>query len=163
MVAALKARSIAVAGMDRLTLTEQIAVQDLMVVGDFLLLPEDDLALATTLKSPLFGLDDDALLAMANGRKGSLWNALLAQPETDPQIGEIADTLRHWRGRSGFAPPYEFYAAILDQKFRDESMRERMLARLGAEASDPIDEFLNLALAYDQQATPSLQGFLSYL
>jgi ATP-dependent helicase/nuclease subunit A len=163
MVAALKARSIAVAGMDRLTLTEQIAVQDLMVLGDFLILPEDDLALATVLKSPLFGLDDDALLALANGRKGSLWSALLERAETDPQIREVADTLRHWRGRSDFVPPYEFYAALLDQKLRNESMRELMLARLGAEASDPIDEFLNLALAYDQQATPSLQGFLSYL
>jgi ATP-dependent helicase/nuclease subunit A len=163
MVAALKARSIAVAGMDRLILTEQIAVQDLMVLGDFLMLPEDDLALATTLKSPLFGLDDEALLALANGRKGSLWTALLQQAETNPQFRAVADTLRQWRGRSDFVPPYEFYVSILDQKFRYESMRERMLARLGAEASDPIDEFLNLALTYDQQATPSLQGFLSYL
>jgi len=38
-----------------------------------------------------------------------------------------------------------------------------MLERLGAEAADPIDEFLNLALAYDAGAPPSLQGFLSGL
>ena len=38
-----------------------------------------------------------------------------------------------------------------------------MLARLGAEAADAIDEFLNLALAYDDGAAPSLQGFLSWL
>ena len=77
MVAALKARGIPVAGADRLRLTEQIAVQDLIALGDFLMLPEDDLALAAVLKRPLFGLDDDDLMALAPSRKGSLWQALL--------------------------------------------------------------------------------------
>ena len=78
MVSALKARGIKVAGADRLVLIEQIAVQDLMALGDFFMLPEDDLALAAVLKSPLIGLDDDDLLALAPKRKGSLWQALLA-------------------------------------------------------------------------------------
>src|SRR3979490_2529772 len=38
-----------------------------------------------------------------------------------------------------------------------------MLERPGAEAADAIDELLNLALAYDDGAAPSLQGFLSWL
>ena len=42
-------------------------------------------------------------------------------------------------------------------------MRARLLARLGTEAADAIDEFLNLALAYDDGAPPSLQGFLAWL
>jgi ATP-dependent helicase/nuclease subunit A len=42
-------------------------------------------------------------------------------------------------------------------------MRAAMLARLGAEAGDAIDEFLNLALAHEDTAPPSLQGFLSAL
>ena len=79
MVSALKARGIKVAGADRLLLTEQIAVQDLMALGDFLMLPEDDLALASVLKSPLLGLDDDDLMALAPRRKGSLWQELLAR------------------------------------------------------------------------------------
>ena len=44
------------AGADRLVLTEHIAVMDLMALADALLLPQDDLALATVLRSPLFGL-----------------------------------------------------------------------------------------------------------
>ena len=76
MISALKARGIDVAGADRLVLTEQIAVQDLMALGDFLNLPDDDLALASVLKSPLFGLDDDDLIALAQGRTGSLWEEL---------------------------------------------------------------------------------------
>ena len=83
MISALKARGIKVAGADRLVLTEQIAVQDLMALGDFLCLPEDDLALASVLKSPLFGLDDDDLLALAPKRQGSLWQELVARAGTE--------------------------------------------------------------------------------
>ena len=49
-----------------------------MALGDVLLLPDDDLALAAVLKSPLFGLDDDDLMALAHGRQQSLWAQLQA-------------------------------------------------------------------------------------
>ncbi len=42
-------------------------------------------------------------------------------------------------------------------------MRTRLLARLGAEANDAIDEFLSLALGYESLNTPSLEGFLHWL
>ncbi len=38
-----------------------------------------------------------------------------------------------------------------------------MLERLGPEAADPIDEFFALALAYEREHVPSLQGFLRWL
>jgi ATP-dependent helicase/nuclease subunit A len=161
MVAALKARGIPVAGADRITLTDQIVVQDLMVLGDFLTMPEDDLALATTLKSPLFGLDDDDLMVLAYERKGQLWTALLAEAKLKPRLLEAAGYLRRWRSEADFMPPYEFYTQLLD---RDNGlMRKRMLTRLGAEATDPLDEFLNQALKYDDSAPASLTGFLAAL
>lgn len=159
MVAALKARGIQVAGADRLRLSEQIAVEDLMSLGDFLTLPEDDLALAEVLKSPLIGLDDDDLLMLAAGRKGTLWKSLIDHAGDNARYHAAAETLKRWRSRADFVPPFEFFASILDR----EGGRARLLARLGAEAADPIDEFLNLALAYDDAEAPSLTGFLSYL
>ena len=57
-----------VAGADRLVLTEHIAVMDLMALADALLLPQDDLALATVLRSPLFGFSDDDLFEIAYDR-----------------------------------------------------------------------------------------------
>ncbi len=161
MVAALKTRGIPVAGADRITLIEQIAVQDLIVLGDFLTLPEDDLALATVLKSPLFGLDDDDLMPLAYQRKGQLWTALLEEAKTNPRLVEAAELLKRWRSEADFLPPYEFFAQLLD---RDNGlMRKRMLARLGIEAADPLDEFLNQALKYDDTAPASLMGFLANL
>ena len=159
MISALKLRGIKVAGADRLVLTEQIAVQDLIALGDFLVLPEDDLALAAVLKSPLIGLDDDDLLALAPKRQGSLWQELVARADASARFGKAAESLKRWRARAEQVAPFELYAGLLD----GEDMRARMLARLGAEAADAIDEFLNLALAYDDGAPPSLQGFLSWL
>jgi len=57
---ALKRRgNIPVAGADRLVLTSHIAIQDLLALGRFLLLPEDDLSLCALLKSPLFDLSEE--------------------------------------------------------------------------------------------------------
>ncbi len=159
MVRALKARNIPVAGADRIVLSEQIAVQDLIALGDFLVLPEDDLSLAAVLKSPLFGLDDDDLLRIAPQRRGSLWSALLAGAKTDPRFEPAATELKAWRALSDFAPPYEFYASLLDR----DGCRARLIGRLGPDAADPLDEFMNLALTYDDQEPVSLQGFLAWL
>jgi len=83
IIRALKDNGVAVAGADRLVLTEHIAVMDLMVLADALLLRDDDLALATVLKSPLFGFDDDDLFAIAWQRSGSLRAALRSDGRAD--------------------------------------------------------------------------------
>ncbi len=82
--AALKREGIPVAGTDRIALTDELAVMDLLVLGDALLQPEDDLALGVVLKGPLFGLGEDDLYKLAHGREGSLWQAL----ERDPSYSE---------------------------------------------------------------------------
>lgn len=159
MVAALKTRLIPVAGSDRVQLTEQVAVKDLIALGDFLTLPEDDLALATVLKGPLFNLTDDDLLAVAPGRKGALWKAFLAHADTTPRYRPAAEILKRWRSKADFIPPFEFYSALLDR----DGGRALMLNRLGPESADSIDEFLELALGFDDGAPPSLTGFLASL
>lgn len=159
MVATLKAKKIPVAGADRMRTTDQLAVEDLVVLGDFLVLPEDDLALATVLKSPLIGLDDDDLIAIAPKRKGTLWQALLDAAPRQARWREAVDQLKRWRRRADLNPPFEFYAGLIDR----DGGRRKLLSRLGPEAADPIDEFLNLALMYDEREPPSLVGFLDWL
>ena len=61
MVRALKRKGIAVAGVDRMVLMEQLAVMDLVALGHFLLLPEDDLNLAIVLKGPLVVIRQESL------------------------------------------------------------------------------------------------------
>ncbi|MBY0330129.1 MAG: UvrD-helicase domain-containing protein, partial [Acetobacteraceae bacterium] len=90
LVRALKERNVAVAGISRLKLVEHIAVMDLLALCDVLLLPEDDLQLAALLKSPLCGLDEDALFELAHGRKASLWSVLLAHRGAATPTGRAA-------------------------------------------------------------------------
>ncbi len=161
MVSALKARGIPVAGADRLRLADQIAVKDIIALGDVLLLPEDDLSLAAVLKSPMFGLDDDDLMAVAPARRGSLWSALIARTRNapHPRLSPAVELLKRWRTRADVVPPYEFLVEVL----MHDGMRRRLLSRLGPEAADPLDELMSLALTYDDQAPPSLQGFIDWL
>src|SRR2546430_11818380 len=77
-----------VAGADRIKLTEHIAIIDLMNLADALLLPQDDLALAVALKSPLFALTDDDLFKIAWQRKGSLRAALAEPAAADGRVRE---------------------------------------------------------------------------
>jgi ATP-dependent helicase/nuclease subunit A len=153
IIRALKRENIPIAGADRLTLTDHIAVMDLMVLGDAILLPQDDLALATVLKSPLFGLDDEALFTLAWNRKGSLYDALKTQ---QPALAADFDGMRT---AAQTLSPFSFYAWLLGAG----EGRRKILGRLGHEAADALDEFLNLALDYERGETPSLQGFLAWL
>jgi len=162
MIRALKHESIPVAGADRMRLMDQLAVQDLVALADVLLMPEDDLALAVVLKSPLFGLDDDALFDLAyNRRPRSLWSQLRDKAESDARFAEAWARLSGWLSLADYLPPYEFFSELLGAE--GQLMRKRMLTRLGPEAAEAIDEFLDLALAYDRDAAPSLQGFIDKL
>ncbi len=159
VIRALKNAGVPVAGADRLILTEHIAVMDLMALTDALLLPDDDLALAGALKSPLFGLDEEQLFALAWNRKGSLRAALQEKAAGDSVYADAATRLERLREIARRATPFGFYAHVLGP----EGGRRRILARLGLEANDALDEFLNLALDYERGETPSLQGFVAWL
>jgi ATP-dependent helicase/nuclease subunit A len=155
----LKQRGVPVAGADRIRLNEQIAVMDLMALGRFVLLPEDDLNLAVVLRSPLIGISEDALLALSAGRKSNLYAELAGRRNELASFEAACEFLDDGLRRADFAPPFEFYAHELGER----GGRKRLLARLGVEAGDAIDEFLSLALAYEAQNTPSLEGFLHWL
>ena len=160
LVRELKDKNVEVAGIDRLKLDEHIAVMDLIALGHFLLMPEDDLTLATVLKSPLVGLDEEGLFDLAHDRGSqTLWRSLTERAGLRPDFAAahalLADLLAH----VDFLPPFELYAEILGAR----GGRRRMLARLGPDAADPIEEFLRLALDHGRSHPPSLQGFLAWL
>ncbi|SHG33284.1 DNA helicase/exodeoxyribonuclease V, subunit A [Bradyrhizobium erythrophlei] len=159
VIQALKHASIPVAGADRLKLTEHIAIIDLMNLADALLLPQDDLALAVALKSPLFGLSDDDLFELAWPRKGSLRQALGDHAAGGGKFREALDRLEQCERRFETETPFAFYAWLLG----GGGGRARIQRRLGHEANDALDEFLELALGYERKAPASLQGFVAWL
>jgi len=154
IIRACKARGLEIAGADRLVLSEELAVQDLIALLRFLALPEDDLSLAIALRSPLFGWSEDQLFRLAQGRGGQfLWERLRAAG------GETVSVLADLRGQTDFLRPYELIERILTR----HDGRRRLMARFGAEAEDAIEAFVTLALQYEQGRIPSLDGFLGWL
>jgi ATP-dependent helicase/nuclease subunit A len=160
IIRALKNENVEVAGADRLVLTEHIAVMDLMALADALLLPQDDLALAAVLRSPLFGFSDDDLFAIAWNRGPLSLRMSLAKKAAEQEVFAVAEgLLGAFAAAARRETPFAFFAGVLGAG----GGRKRFLARLGLEANDALDEFLNLAFAYERRKTPSLQGFIAWL
>lgn len=154
IVSRLYEENVAVAGIDRLRLTAPIAVQDLLACMRFALQPLDDLTLASLLVSPLVGWDQERLYTCSFGRKGALWPHLRATIAEDDlaflyQILNTADRLT----------PFAFLENILTGPAQG---RRKLIARLGPEARDPIEELINAALVFEAESSPSLQLFVDW-
>ncbi len=158
MVRALKDQSVPVAGSDRMILTQHLAVMDLIALGRFALLPDDDLNMATVLKGPFVGLSEDQLFNLAHGRTGTLWRELTRWGDTEPAYVKALEKLRRVLAIADFMPPFEFFTSELSS-----GGRRNMLARMGPEAADPVDEFMALALDFERDHVPSLEGFLHWI
>ena len=153
IVRSLREKQIPVAGVDRLVLSDHLAIQDMMALTEFVLQPQNDLNLANLVKSPILELAEDDLYKLCIHRgKLTVWQriqklypqkALLLK-----QIMNIADKM----------PPFEFYNTVLEAF----GMRKNFVARFGQEVNEALDELLNLALTFEQTQTPSLQLFLNW-
>ncbi|MFT7058665.1 MAG: ATP-dependent helicase/nuclease subunit A [Pseudorhodobacter sp.] len=155
IIRACKAAGLPIAGADRLKLGAELAVKDLAALLAFLATPEDDLSLAACLRSPLFGWSEAQLYALAQPRKGYLWEALRDHPDHAATL----DILQDLRKQADFLRPYD----LIERMLTRHDGRRKLLARLGAEAEDGIDELLSQALAYERSDVPSLTGFLGWL
>lgn len=156
IIRACKLEGLPIAGADRLKLGAELAVKDLAALLSFLATPEDDLSLAATLRSPLFGWTEGQLYALAQPRKGYLWRALRDAEADHPETVRI---LRDLRDQADFLRPFD----LIERALTRHDGRRRLLARLGDEAEDGIDELLSQALAYERTDVPSLTGFLTWL
>ncbi len=153
LVRSLKAEDVPVAGVDRMIVTDQLAVVDLMALARFVLLPEDDLNLAALLKGPFIGLSEEELFSVCHGRTGTVWEELLRhQPAAHAWLSAL-------RAEADRAAPHDFFAHILGPL----KGRRTLKAHLGQEALDAVDEFMSLALDFERHHVPSLSGFLAWM
>ncbi len=162
LIRALKYRGIPVSGHDRMILESQIAVQDLVALMEFALAPADDLNLACLLKSPFIGLSEDSLYKAAQGRKQSLWQSLQSLDECREIVTYLHRFIHHGQNDT----PFDFLSRALYTPCPAAPKRSGLYAietRLGVDALDPVQEFLNTALDFTMRETPRLQDFLAWL
>ena len=170
IIRALKAEGVPVAGADRLKLSSHIVFDDLIAVARFALYPDDDLSLAEVLRSPFcdvtdFG-DPHSLYPLADkeGREGrSLWRELRLRADEQPQWRRARDFVQaalDARDRD----PFAFFSSLLNRI--DEtgvSGRARILARLGREVEEAIDETLAQVLAAEDRGGVDLETCVALL
>jgi ATP-dependent helicase/nuclease subunit A len=160
IVARLHALGVPVAGVDRLRLGAPLAVRDLVAALRFAAQPLDDLNLANLLVSPLVGWSQDTLLRHGYrqpGPKPALWSHLRAS--SDATVRDTVVQLFGLLDLADFEPLHVLLQWLLSGPWQG---RARLVARLGRESNDPIDELVNAAMAYTATGTPSLAGFLAW-
>ncbi len=144
---------------EKTALIDCCEVQDIVALLDVLVSPQHDLSLARALRSPLFAVTDDELVALALLRRGNTqsWFELLQQKEQLPQSMQgLSAILMRWKGWLAQLPPHDALQAIYDDG--------DVLARFGAAAPDGqraavlgnVRALLGVALALDggRFATP---------
>ncbi len=162
IIRALKREGVAVAGADRLKLSEHGVFDDLVALGRFARFPTDDLALAGLLRSPFCEIDEPGLFDLAHDRRGSLWGALRARAGERPAWGSAADLLEWVREEADRAPPFDFYSRFLGRlDGAGRSMRQRLLTRLGAEGEEALDAFLAQTLQAEGRGQRDLETFVA--
>ncbi len=153
LISELRKLGVPVAGADRLKLRESLIVQDLLILLQWLLIPQDDYALACVLKSPLLAhpISEDDLMQLAIGRgTSSLWSRLQQNP--DNNLSRLLELQKQMLTMG----PFEFFASILSKA------RFNIVKRLGTEAIDASNAFLDQAMAYQLDNGYSLAGFLHW-
>ncbi len=158
IVARLHAAGVKVAGVDRLRLGAPLAVKDLLAALRFAVQPRDDLSLACLLVSPLIGWTQEQLLehGYREGRV-TLWRHL--QFSDHPDAMAAVAMLKELLSNADYEPPQALLHWMLVGPWKG---RGKLLARLGSEAGDQIDELLNAAHQFAANHTPSLQGFIHW-
>jgi ATP-dependent helicase/nuclease subunit A len=156
VLAALRREGIAVAGADRLEMNASLTVKDLLALGQVLLLPEDDHALACVLKSPFVPhpASEDDLFALAHDR-GEATLMQRVQSSGDEKQKTNAAVIAEYQAMGGLGP-YALYSSVLQR------WRHAQVTRLGPEAADASDAFLEYCLSYEQQQGISLAGFVAW-
>lgn len=150
LTAGLRQAGIPVSGIEDLVLTDNIYVQDLMALGDFILIPDDDLNLAALLKSPLGQVDEDSLFALCYKRNNqSLWQRL--QVSELPVAKTLTARLCTWRRQATQMAPFSFFSAVIQE----------MIWPIAA--VEPLNAFLDWLNWYERRGLPTLPHTLAAL
>ena len=160
MVQELKSRNIPVAGSDRIILPNFPAVRDMLNLVRFCLDNTDDYSLCCVLKSPIFRLTEHDIFNICKTKNQSstrdnpvyIYNVLQTMhPDAFGRLERIVE----WGTQLG---PYSFFTRVLN----DNDTRASMIAALGDQIIDPLEEFMTICLSYERTQTGTLRDFIKW-
>jgi ATP-dependent helicase/nuclease subunit A len=145
-------------------LLRTLEAEDMVALLSVLITPGDDLALAQVLRSPIYGLTDEELLALLTAKQSqeihSLWQ-LISSPENPRH--QIYLDISAWAELSKKLPVHD----LLDHIYAEGQIRLRYASSAPSLQRDQVlsnlDAFLSLALNLDGGRYPSLSRFINEL
>jgi ATP-dependent helicase/nuclease subunit A len=164
---ALRAAEIPYVGATPGGLMSTLEVSDMVALLTFLSSPNDDLALAQVLRSPLFAVSDDDLLAIRFDDDARTWwqrvQNLASKMEPDETLAVAARHIAQWLIWLEKLPVHD----LLDRIFDDRDVLDRYAAvipaAMRARVTANLNAFIALALEVDSGRYPSLTRFLHEL
>ena len=167
LVAELKKMSIPVAGSDRIILPNFPAIRDLLNLTRFCLDNHDDYSLCCVLKSPLYRFSENQIYDICKLKNDAKVQAICSGK--DYEVASVFDVLENyspavWADLRGIVKssanmaPYSFFSFVL----RNNDTRQKMIAALGAQIIDPLEEFMTICLAYERTQSGTLHEFLKW-
>ncbi len=164
VIKALQENDLPVAGLDRITLRDNIAVQDLLSIAKFILNTENDLNLASLLKSPIFGISEMDLHDICTQKnnepkdKISIWQHIQKNQQL-VQNKMIFEKLSYFMQLYQQHHLGDFFQYIVDVL----EYRNILNANCGPGSNDAIDEFLYSCSNYAISENNSIQKFIFWL
>ena len=162
---ALTGAGIPYVGSSRGTLLDTSEARDLIALLRFLNAPHRNLELAQVLRSPLFSLGDDCLVALATsaGDARTWFEALALHAAERLELQAALERLRHWLPLAAQLPAHD----LLDRIYAEADVAARYEAALppvsAARVRANLGAFIQLALEADSGRYPSLARFLDYV
>ncbi len=163
---ALRQANIPYLGAERGTLLQSGEIGDMVALLEVLLTPDNNLSLATVLRSPLFDCSDDDLMRLAQFERGTWYERLLSlapQLENDTPLAQATTMLPAWHQLAGHIPIHDLLDRIYNESDLLRRYRAAYPAHLGSRVVANLNRFLELALEIDSGRYPSLGHFLARL
>jgi ATP-dependent helicase/nuclease subunit A len=163
---ALRQKSIPYIGAQRGTLLECLEISDMIDLLQWLILPFDNLSLAGILRSPLFSVTNDDLLAIKQAGNGTWLERLENFVQLNPQHESLPRAFRLltiWQDDASKLPVHD----LLDKIYSEANVLARYAAAFPAHLAQRVNanlnRFIELALEMDSGRYPSLTRFSSWL
>ena len=163
----LKSRGIGVAGSDRITLPNFPAIRDLLNLVRFCINNSDNYSLCCVLKSPIFRLKEQDIFKICNRRIETNKSRKATDSDADEitdfdvvrdMYPEIYSRLRTMIQNASEMAPYTFFNNVLNTN----NTRESIVAALGNQVVDPLEEFMTICLAYERTQSGTMRHFLKW-
>ncbi len=137
-----------------------LEVRDMRQLLRFLVNPQDNLALAQVLRSPIFGAGDEDLLALAQGPH---WWSTLQQHHASTALADACRQLTEWMSWAARLPVHDLLDRILGESDLVRRYQRYVPEALQASVEANLHAFLEQALNLDSGRYPSLPRFLQEL